>query len=246
MIEIFRQSLRDFLTPKFIALSVLPLVCSVALFGWVVFFGGSELMDALKAGAASGDFAFLDEQSFPFIATLLSFSVTKWIIAAIFYTLGAFLAMFLSVFVALIIAGFLTPVVAKEINARHYKISIKDEIPLTRVLGLSAQVVLKFLGIFLVCLPLIAFVPFVNLLVLNVPFFYLYYRLLLVDVGSSTLNTPKFELAWLEGGGRRFMFACAGFYLISLVPLLGLLFQLFFIIFLSHLMFQKYMALTKI
>lgn len=239
MSELFTISLRDFLTRKFILLSILPLFCSLMLFGWLVFFGGGELMDALKAGAASGDFAFLDESRFSFIATILSFEFVKWIIGAIFYVLGAFLAMFASVFLAVAIAGFFTPIVAKEINARHYRQSVLPEVATSRVVSLSMRVVGKFLLIFLVCLPLIIFVPFINLLVLNVPFFYLYYKLMLIDVGSSTLNDSKFELAWLEGGGLKFKIACVAFYLASLLPLVGLFFQLFFIIFLSHISFQR-------
>ena len=104
--------------------------------------------------------------------------------------------------------------------------------------------IMKFLGILLVCLPLL-FVPFVNFFIINVPFFYIYYKLLLIDVGSNTLDSDKFELALLEGGGVKFVVFTLLFYLISLVPLVGLFFQLYFVIVLSHLFYQRE-ALVKI
>ena len=85
----------------------------------------------------------------------------------------------------------------------------------------------------------------VRLLWLEVPFFYIYYKLLLIDVGSNTLDSDKFELALLEGGGVKFIAFTLLFYLISLVPLVGLFFQLYFVIVLSHLFFERE-ALIKI
>ena len=146
--------------------------------------------------------------------------------------------------IALIVAGFLTPVVAKEINKRHYNYVLKSEASTARVLKVMMVEIVKFLGILLVCLPLL-FVPFVNFFIINVPFFYIYYKLLLIDVGSNTLDSDKFELALLEGGGVKFIAFTLLFYLISLVPLVGLFFQLYFVIVLSHLFYQRE-ALIKI
>ena len=133
---------------------------------------------------------------------------------------------------------------AKEINKRHYNYVLKSEASTARVLKVMMVEIMKFLGILLVCLPLL-FVPFVNFFIINVPFFYIYYKLLLIDVGSNTLDSDKFELALLEGGGVKFVVFTLLFYLISLVPLVGLFFQLYFVIVLSHLFYQRE-ALVKI
>ncbi|MBN7289130.1 MULTISPECIES: EI24 domain-containing protein [Campylobacter] len=240
MIELFRLSFRDFWTAKFISLSLLPLFLSAGLLTWLMFFGGGELFSALQEGASTGDYSFLSEDT-PYLSfwlKILSFSATKWVVSAFFYILSSFLVVIFSVVIALIVAGFMTPVVTKEINKRHYDIVRQSEISTAKVLNLSLKVVLNFLGILLICLPLLL-VPFLNLFIINLPFFYLYYKLLLIDVGSNTLDAPKFELLWLEGGGLSFTLACVGFYLVSLVPLAGLFLQLFFVIFLSHLLYQR-------
>jgi len=230
MINLLRLGFKDFFTAKFITLSILPLCLSILCLAWLSIWGGGEIFDFLSDGAKNENFAFLESNStLSFIAIkILSFSATKWIVSILFYVL----------------TGFLTPVVAKEINKRHYNYVLKSEASTTRVLKVMMVEIMKFLGILLVCLPLL-FVPFVNFFIINVPFFYIYYKLLLIDVGSNTLDSDKFELALLEGGGVKFIVFTLLFYVISLVPLVGLFFQLYFVIVLSHLFYQRE-ALVKI
>ena len=190
--RIFNLAKQDFFTRKFILLSLLPLVCSLIILGTLAFFGGKELFDALSQGAQSGDFSFLDEQRFPVIAKILSFAATKWIIGAIFSVFASFAVLMLSVFCALIIAAFLTPAVTKEINARHYRLIRADEASTARVLKLMSVEILKFLAILFICSVLL-FVPVINLFIINVPFFYIYYKLVLIDVASNALSAKSFE-----------------------------------------------------
>ena len=246
MINLLRLGFKDFFTAKFIALSILPLCLSIFSLAWLTIWGGSEIFDVLSEGARSGNYSFIDTNSTlsSYAIRILSFSATKWIVSILFYILSTFLTIIVSIVIALIVAGFLTPVVAKEINKRHYNYVLKSEVSTARVLKVMMIEIMKFLGILLVCLPLL-FVPVLNFFIINVPFFYIYYKLLLIDVGSNTLDSDKFELALLEGGGVKFIAFTLLFYLISLVPLAGLFFQLYFVIVLSHLFFEKE-ALIKI
>lgn len=238
MIEIFRISLKDFLSKKFLTLSFLPLIISIFILGCFLFFGANELYNALKEGASSGDFSFLDEDRFPLIAKILSYKITIWIITALFYMTGSFLVLMISVFIALIVAGFLTPVISQEINKRHYQTPLNSEVSMIRSLKLMAVEIFKFLGILIITLPFL-FVPIVNLFVINIPFFYIYYKFLLIDVASSSLSSEKFELFYKKGGGYLFITATFCFYLISLIPLVGLFLQLFFIIYLTHVTYRN-------
>ena len=246
MINLLRLGFKDFFTAKFIVLSILPLCLSIFSLAWLTIWGGSEIFDLLSDSAKNENFAFLEPNSvLSFIAIkILSFSATKWIVSILFYILSTFLTIIVSIVIALVVAGFLTPVVTKEINKRHYNYVLKSEVSTARVLKVMMIEIMKFLGILLVCLPLL-FVPFVNFFIINVPFFYIYYKLLLIDIGSNALDSDKFELALLEGGGIKFVAFTFLFYLISLVPLVGLFFQLYFVIVLSHLFYQRE-ALVKI
>ncbi|QKG30028.1 EI24 domain-containing protein [Campylobacter sp. RM16187] len=238
MIRNFNLAVKDFLTAKFLLLSSLPLVLSIIILGALMIFGGKEIYTALSMGAASGDFSFLDENAHPYIAQILSYGVTKWIVSALFYLTGTFFVLILSVFIALIVAGFLTPVVTEEINKRHYKLPKFETISLARSLKLMAIAIGKFSLLFLISLPLL-FVPVLNLFIINVPFFYLYYSLLFIDIGSNTLSKNRFEIALLDMGGYEYKFTALIFYLLCLIPLVGLFLQIFFVIYFSHFFFQK-------
>ena len=246
MINLLSLGFKDFFTAKFITLSILPLCLSIFSLAWLTIWGGSEIFDVLSEGARSGNYSFIDTNSTlsSYAIRILSFSATKWIVSILFYILSTFLTIIVSIVIALIVAGLLTPVVTKEINKRHYNYVLKSEVSTARVLKVMMIEIMKFLGILLVCLPLL-FVPVLNFFIINVPFFYIYYKLLLIDVGSNTLDSDKFELALLEGGGIKFIAFTLLFYLISLVPLVGLFFQFYFVIVLSHLFFEKE-ALIKI
>ena len=234
--KVFDISLKDFLTKKFILLSLLPLLGAVLVLGILAFFGGKEGFETLQSAIANGDFTLL--QNYPIISKILSYGVTKWIIGAFFYIAGTFLVLIFSVVIAVIIAGFLTPVVTKEINSRHYNLAKQNEVSFLKVIKLMATSLLKFIAIFLICL-VFYFVPILNLFVINVPFFYLFYKFLLIDVASNSLNSDRFDKIYRQGGGYKFMFSCFLFYLLCLIPLVGLFLQLFFVIFLSHILYQN-------
>ena len=235
--DILRLSIKDLFTPKFIALSILPLVFSALIIAAIAMFGGRELYEALNA-AISGDSGALAE--YPMVAKILSLGIAKWLIGAIFYAVGAYLVVMLSVFCALAVAGFLTPTIAREINRRHYRVDEAQlaNVSLTRQTALMGQILLKFFLIALICVPILA-VPALNFLALHPAFFYLYYSLLFIDVAPNALSRHKFELYLLDYGGYKFKAAALCFYLLCLVPIFGLFLQVFFIIYFSHFFFLR-------
>lgn len=234
MIEIFRLSIADFWSKKFIYLAILPLFFSVFVLSLVLFYGGSFVVLAVF-DTINGYFG-----EYELVRDLMQNEFFSWLINAFVYAFGAYLVVILSVFFALFVAGFLTPIVVNEINKRHYKIALKNDVSLIFITKIMVVEILKFLGILLVCLPLL-FVPIFHFFVGIIPFFYIYYKFLLVDVASNILGKTKFELCLIEGGGVGFVLSSFAFYLVSLLPIVGLFFQLFFVIFLTHLVFRRYL-----
>ncbi|MGH1601438.1 EI24 domain-containing protein [Campylobacter majalis] len=239
MIEIFSISLRDFWTKKFIKLTIMPLILSILLLGFAVAFSASSVSEALIGVIQTGDFGYFNLSDNEIFKIVVSSAILKWFMASIFYLFGAYLVLIVSVFVALFVVGFFTPLVVKEINARHYGLDLSDLPSTTFVMRKMIVEIFKFLGILVVSLPFLV-LPFLNFIAISVPFFYLYYKFLLIDVASNVLNDIKFRLALLEGGTMAFAISCLVFYILCLVPFVGLFFQLFFIIFLTHLLFYKY------
>ncbi|MEE3705156.1 EI24 domain-containing protein [Campylobacter sp. CX2-8023-23] len=233
MNSVIKRSFADFLSLRFILLSILPLAVSLAsLIGLVVLFGDDIFAAFAKPqiqAYASGD---------GFIAWLISLSLVQFIITSSFYVISIFLAIILSVAIAAVITGFLTPYIVKFINQKYYNYNTTPEPSNIRVLNLIFITFIKFILIFLICIPLL-FIPVINLFILNLPFFYLFYRLMLIDVASNTSDRLIFEVDLQKGGGVKFFSASVIFYIITLIPFVGLFSQIFFVIFLSHLLLEK-------
>ncbi|MCR8679195.1 MULTISPECIES: EI24 domain-containing protein [Campylobacter] len=233
MNSVIKRSFADFLSLRFILLSILPLAVSLAsLIGLVVLFGDDIFAAFAKPQIqtyASGD---------GFIAWLISLSLVQFIITSSFYVISIFLAIILSVAIAAVITGFLTPYIVKFINQKYYNYNTTPEPSNIRVLNLIFITFIKFILIFLICIPLL-FIPVINLFILNLPFFYLFYRLMLIDVASNTSDRLIFEVDLQKGGGVKFFSASVIFYIITLIPFVGLFSQIFFVIFLSHLLLEK-------
>ncbi|EAI5647556.1 EI24 domain-containing protein [Campylobacter fetus] len=234
MINIINLCIGDFFKKKFILLSLLPTVFSVIVFSSLIIFGGSELLIALKNLASNGE--FLDKDGI--VATILSFSIVKALILSSFYIFSGFFVIILSSALAGIIAGFLTPIVTKYVNKKYYNINIDSEVTTSRVIKISIITFLKFIAILLICIPFL-FVPFLNLFIINLPFFYLFYKFMLIDVASNCMDKTMFEITMIKGAGLGFALSAILFYLLCLIPFIGLFFQLFFVMFFTHLLFKK-------
>lgn len=230
--RVFVLALKDFFTPKFLFLATAPLLFSGLLIAILVIFGGVsvfDFFDTLSQGDMSDDGLF---------AWVLHFAIIKWIVSSIFIALGAYALPIFSMLMALFVTSFLTPVVAKEINSRHYGYAISPSISTSYSIWLSVLSSFKFILLLLVCIPLLL-VPFIGFLALNIPFFYLYYKLMLIDVSSSCLNEKEFEVQYKNSKDTGFIASSLAFYLLCLIPFVALFCQLFFVIFLSHLLFMR-------
>lgn len=232
-LKIIKVSINDFLTPKFLFLATAPLLFSGFIMLVLIIFGGIEIFNFFE------DINNVQNmQDDTFLNTIMQLAIIKWIVSGLFISIGTFILPIISVVIALIITGFLTPTVVKEINKRHYNIIIKPEVSTAKTLWLSITIFLKFILIFIVCLPLIA-IPILGTIPINISLFYLYYKLLLVDVGSSCLDSNEFKLFIKNSTDKSFILPCVCFYVLCLIPFIALFFQLLFVIYLTHLMFLK-------
>lgn len=232
--KILKLAIKDFLTAKMLILSLLPLIFCLLTFGVILYFSGAEIFEILSEISASGDISSLSQNAYPILTKILTFWLTKWLIMALFYTAGTFLVLIFSVFCAAFIAGFLTPIIVKDINQKYYQRSLNNDVSTLKIFKISLVEILKFLAILIICVPFL-FVPILNLFIINVPFFYIYYKFMLIDIGSNALNSEKFHFFYKKGGGYKFLFSTFCFYLLCLIPFVAIFAQLFFVIFLSHL-----------
>ncbi|RLA75019.1 MAG: hypothetical protein DRG78_20915, partial [Epsilonproteobacteria bacterium] len=126
-------SIKDLFTSKMIKYSILPFIFSMiimyVLFFMVAGFGLDQLgsMDVqssqttIENGISHTESFEATLEGTALIQFLMSSAITSWIATFLVYTIGTFLTLYFSIFVALIVIGFMTPMILKELQARHYQ-----------------------------------------------------------------------------------------------------------------------------
>jgi fatty acid desaturase len=77
------------------------------------------------------------------------------------------------------------------------------------------------------------FIPVLNIFILNIPFYYFFYKLLNFDI-TSTLMTKQEEAIIRVKSGNAFHFRTIVLYLISMIPFIVLFATVFYVIYLGH------------
>ncbi len=231
--SIFEKSVSDYFSGKFLSLSFVIFLVPMCIFGILLVTGANEIIDIFTQGANTGDFSFLSENEYPFLTAILKFAVVKWIVVTLFYSLGVIFVVLFSLLVAMIILGLLTPMVVKTVHKKHYAHKPPpqpmENIKVYKILSIN---ILKFLALFLISIPFM-WIP----LVINLPFFYLFYKLVIVDVASNMMSEEKFNKIKKEKFGR-LIFLSLCFFVLSLIPIAGIFLQLFFAIYFTHFFFE--------
>lgn len=233
-LNILRFAIKDFFTPKFLKFSLLPLIFS---FLFLLVFG---IWGFIKLQAYFASLFSVSETSF--WAWFYALHFVQVLITIISFLFSGFIVIFASVFLALFITSFLTPFIVKEINQKYYHHENTNEISTLKLLFEIFKIFAKFLGIFLLC-TLALFLPFINLFVYYLALYYLFHKLLMIDITSTVLDKESFKNFHSNFSPLEFKFSTLCFYLLSSVPLLGLFLQVFFVIFLTHLGYQRILKL---
>jgi hypothetical protein len=77
------------------------------------------------------------------------------------------------------------------------------------------------------------FIPVLNIFILNIPFYYFFYKLLNFDI-TSTLMTKQEEAIIRVQTGNAFHLKTIVLYLISMIPFIVLFSTVFYVIYLGH------------
>jgi hypothetical protein len=232
-VEIFSKSVKDFFSKKFLTLSFAPLFIALIALFCLMLLGANEVLYILKTMTIDGAVDF--EVNFPILAKILSFAITHYILTVLIYLFGTFLVFTFGVIIGVLTLGFLTPIVVKTLHKKYYSQYELHSVSTPRTVVVTLFIILKFLLLLLLCIPLML-IPIINTFVFSAVLFYLFYKILVFDVASNIVNEKGIEQL-LEQGRPKLMFICFIFYLLALIPLIGLFLQLFFAIHLTHYFF---------
>ncbi|EAJ7670544.1 hypothetical protein BAR31_03755 [Campylobacter coli] len=232
--DILKLAIKDFLSLKFLKFALIPLIFSLILMLFLGVLGFSALLNYFNSLFSVGEDSFW--------AWFYTLHFVQILITIISFLFSGFIVVFASVFLALFITSFLTPFIAKEINQKYYHYNNTNEVSTLKTIFEIFKIFIKFIGILLLC-TLALFLPFINIFVYYLAFYYLFHKLLMIDVTSTILDKESFKNFHSDFSPLEFKFSTLCFYLLSSVPLLGLFLQVFFVIFLTHLAYQKILKL---
>lgn len=236
------QAIRDYLSPPVLGASFVSLLVPLILLGLAVGLGGSHLWDVLQALDAGEP---LVSGTIPnWLEVILAYSFVQWIAITLFYLLGGVLALLVSVIIAVVVIGFFTPWLVKFVQKRHYANSrLSGGLSTAIVVKEAVGIFGKFLGLLALSLVLLA-LPLVNIIALHVPFFYLFYRILMLDVGSVMLDFEAYE-TFKKTHQKPTILASVFCFILSLIPFVGLFLQPLFVLYFAHYVFQKVLLEAK-
>ncbi len=240
--SIFVAAWEDFMTKKFLAITFLPFIITFILFAAFFWGAGGEMIDILTQLAQNPD-AIHDPtiaqfvHDHPWLASIASSWIFKVLFGTLVAILGILLAILLSTAVATMVMGFFTSYVVKEIHKRHYAhIPLSGGLSILEYLWLLSKTLLKAIGISFLALVLY-FIPLLNAIALNIPFYYLFHSLMSLDVGGEIMRAKELEI-FLKKYRLKIMSTTAILYLITLIPLAGTLLQVYFVSVMAHLFFR--------
>ncbi|WP_324170895.1 EI24 domain-containing protein [Sulfurimonas sp.] len=239
------QSIKDLLTPKMLKYSIVPflltLVVMYVLFFIVAGIGVDQLGEmSVHSSQTTMQNGIPHTESFDtmiegtaIIQFLMSYAITSWIATFLIYALGSFAVLYMSIFIAVIVIGFLTPFVLKELQFRHY--GDVDMIGYSNIFE-SIFLVFKWAVIMLLLFILLVpfyFIPLVNIVAFNLPLYYFFHKMITFDIASNicTKEEDK-QIKYFRGSSIKFK--TLTLYLLSLIPFVIFFGAIFYVIYLGH------------
>jgi len=252
--KILSLSLKDLLSQKMLTYSVAPFVISMILiYGAIIYFAGfgmeqlgtlqiQETQTTIENGVPHTDTLAATLQGSAIIQFLLSHAITSWIASFLIYTVGGFISIYLSIFIALLIIGLLTERILKEIQRRHYPdVEMIGYSNMFEYILLVLKWILVTIGLFLILIPFY-FIPLVNIIAFNLPLYYLFHNMMTYDVSSAICTREEDKKIRYYYGGILKLKTLA-LYLLSLIPFVILFASVFYVIYLGH---SYFIAVQKI
>ncbi|NQY52060.1 MAG: EI24 domain-containing protein [Campylobacteraceae bacterium] len=245
--SLIARSINDFFSKPMLKIAFIPLLVVIILM-YVIFFmaadfGFSALQDVIAA-AQNGDEIIVDDNApifficFVYLAVFFSkYAITSWLVGFLFYTVGSIFIMMFSVFLTLIIVGFLTPLILKILHKKHYShLEFYDRSTISGALYMLIKSILIMFGLFILLIP-VYFIPILNIIAFNIPFYYLFHKLLNYDV-SSTIMSKEDYLIINDKNTTSFRLRTLFLYFVSMIPFITLFSAVFYIIYIGNAYFK--------
>ena len=242
---ILSRSLKDLFTKKMLIYSIMPFIISMIILYMLFFIVagiGVEQLTTMEVQTTQTTIENGIPHTESFQATLagtsimkflMSSALTSWIATFLIYTIGTLMTLYASIFVALLIIGFLTHRILKEVQQRHYlDIEMIGYSNPMEGIFLTLKWIFIMIILFLVFIPLY-FIPIINIIAFNFPLYYFFHKMITYDV-SSTICTKEEAMKISFFYGNKLRLKTLGLYLLSLIPFVIFFASVFYVIYLGH------------
>ena len=243
-------SIKDFFTPKMLKYSIMPFII-IMIVMYIIFFvvagvgldhlGTMDIQSTqttIENGVPHTESLTAHLQDTAIIKFLMSYAITSWIATFLVYAIGGFLTLYVSIFAAVIVIGFLTPFVLKELQKLHYPdIEMVGHSNLLTSILLLIKWAFIMVVLFFLLIPLY-FIPVVNVIAFNFPLYYFFHKMLTFDVSSTICSAEEdYKIKYMRG--NVIWLKTLALYLLSLVPFAVYFGAIFFVIYLGHTYFTE-------
>ncbi len=255
--QIIALSVKDFFTKPMLKIAILPLlfimIIMLLFFYSATDYGFIALQEFINNSQNTQTHTVIIDANAPFyfvwliylIVFLFKYSITAWLVGFLFYTIGTIFIMIFSVLLTIVIIGFLTPMILKILQKRHYAhLETNGFGTLLSPLWVLFKSVLIMILLLIIFIPLY-FIPFINIIAIFFPFYYFFHKLLTFDVSSTILTKEEYYLIHIKKANN-FRFRTLFLYLISMIPFITLFSAVFYIIYLGHSYFIELEKLKSI
>ena len=243
--NLFLLSIKDLLSAKMLKYSIMPFFISMIIIYTMFFFLTSIGLDqmgtldisttqtTMQNGIPHTESFQANLEGSAIIQFLSNYAITSWIASFLVYAIGGFFMLYISIFVALLVIGFLTPAILKELQFRHYQdVELIGYSNVAEALFLMLKWAFFMLMMFFLLLPLY-FIPFINIIAFNFPLYYFFHKMLTYDI-ASIICTREEDKKIKFFNSNKIRLKTIFLYLLSLIPFVIFFVSVFFIIYLGH------------
>jgi hypothetical protein len=250
-------SIKDFFTPKMLKYAIMPFAATLVVM-YVLFFvlagvGLDNMHSSLNIhttqttiqnGIPSTQNFSAHVENSSIIQFLMKYSVTSWLAAFLVYAIGGFFILYTSIFISVIIIGFMTPFVLKELRKRHYEdVQIIGYSNPFESLFLVIQWAFVMVLLFFLLIPFY-FIPLLNIFAFNLPLYYFFHKMMIFDVSSNlTTREENNKIKYFNKNSLRWKTLLL--YLVSLIPFAIFFGAIFYVIYLGNTYFIEVRKLRE-
>jgi len=246
--NLWTLSIQDFFTKPMLTYAFAPFIFTIVVL-YAIFFSAADAgLDSLKESVIHIEkMQTTEENGIPhtehseetysggsaILEFLMQYSITSWLVSFFVFTVGGMLMFVVAIFAAMLVIGFLTPAILRELQRRHYPaLALEGHGNAFTTLFHS----LKYLAITLALLVLLIpfyFIPLLNIVAINLPFYYLFHKFYMLDVGTTALKKEEYQ-ALMFFKGNKVRFTTLLLYIIAMIPFAALVTPVFNVIVLGH------------